>query len=353
MGSVYSPLKVFTFPEHAVSPAHGLRSPVHVRIKPVNACNERCWYCAYRLDELSLGSDMHLRDTIPHEKMLEIVDDLIAMNVKAVTFSGGGEPLIYAHITETVHRLAAGGIKIGMLTNGVALKGEAAAALAAHATWVRVSIDAAEGEAYARSRRVPAAFFDQVLENVRQFVGLSREATIGFSFIVNQDNATAVRAFCELAKDLGTHHVKLSACVVSNDAIENNRYHEPIAGIVREEIAAARALESDSFHILDHYHAMPERFERPYRACPMLEYLTVIGADCTVYTCQDKAYTASGTLGSLKDRRFRDFWNSPENEALIRGWNASEACRHHCVAHAKNLLLTEFRSLEPDHALFV
>ena len=90
MGSVYSPLKVFTFPEHAVSPAHGLRSPVHVRIKPVNACNERCWYCAYRLDELSLGSDMHLRDTIPHEKMLEIVDDLIAMNVKAVTFSGGG-----------------------------------------------------------------------------------------------------------------------------------------------------------------------------------------------------------------------------------------------------------------------
>jgi wyosine [tRNA(Phe)-imidazoG37] synthetase (radical SAM superfamily) len=104
--------------------------------------------------------------------MFEIVDDLIAMGVKAVTFSGGGEPLIYQHIAQTVRRLAAGGIKVGTLTNGLALRGDVAEAFAEYATWVRVSIDAADGESYARSRSVPATIFEQVLDNVRSFVRL-------------------------------------------------------------------------------------------------------------------------------------------------------------------------------------
>jgi MoaA/NifB/PqqE/SkfB family radical SAM enzyme len=266
MGTVYSALKIFGYPEHVAALPDSLRAPVHVRIKPVNACNERCWYCAYRLDDLALGGEMDIKDKIPAHKMFEIVDDLIAMDVKAVTFSGGGEPLIYPQIAETVRRLAAGGIKIGTLTNGVALRGDVAEAFAEHATWVRVSIDAADGESYARSRRVPAAFFEQVLNNVRSFVRMNGSATIGFSFIVNRDNAAAILEFCELAKQVGAHHVKLSACVVSNNAVENNRYHEPLAAIVRENIAAARKLEGDAFQILDHYHALAERFERPYQS---------------------------------------------------------------------------------------
>jgi MoaA/NifB/PqqE/SkfB family radical SAM enzyme len=353
MGTVYSALKVFGFPEHAATPHGALRPPLHVRIKPVNACNERCWYCAYRLDDLSLGEDMELHHRIGAAKMAEIVEDLIAMGVRAVTFSGGGEPLIYPQLPETVRALAAGGVKIGCLTNGLALHGDAAAALAEHATWVRVSIDAAESEGYARSRRVPESFFGRVLDNVEAFVRASRGCTVGFSYIVNGDNAGAILDFCKLARQVGASHVKLSACVVANDAAQNNRYHEPFAAVVAEQIAAARRLENDGFAVLDHYHALPERFERPYRACPMLEYLTVIGADCSVYTCQDKAYTASGTLGSIADRRFRDFWPSPENAARVRGWNAAADCRHHCVSHAKNLLLTEFRALDPEHAAFV
>jgi MoaA/NifB/PqqE/SkfB family radical SAM enzyme len=117
MGTIYSSLKVFGYHEHASRTDGSLHAPVHVRIKPMNACNERCWYCAYRVEDLSLGSEMKVRDSIPRDKMFEIVDDLIEMDVKAVTFSGGGEPLIYPDIAATVHRLAAGGIKIGTLTN--------------------------------------------------------------------------------------------------------------------------------------------------------------------------------------------------------------------------------------------
>ena len=84
-------------------------APVHVRIKPINRCNHNCWYCAYRFDDLKLGEDMVESDVLPKDKMFEIVDDLIDMDVKAVTFSGGGEPLIYKPLPDVVEKLAAGG----------------------------------------------------------------------------------------------------------------------------------------------------------------------------------------------------------------------------------------------------
>ena len=142
MQPVYSAFKLFHYPDRLEALAAGrVPAPVHVRIKPTNVCNHACYFCAYRIDELSLGEGMNVRDRIPPEKMAEIADDLVEMGVEAVTFSGGGEPLIYPHIVDTVERLAAGGIRIGCLSNGSMLKGRVAEAFARHASWIRISID--------------------------------------------------------------------------------------------------------------------------------------------------------------------------------------------------------------------
>ena len=110
MKNVYSSSKVLRFPDRITALAAGRHAaPVHVRIKPTNACNHSCYFCAYRSDNAPPGEDMNKRDKIPRAKMAEIVDDLVAMNVRAVTFSGGGEPLIYPYLAETVVRLAEGG----------------------------------------------------------------------------------------------------------------------------------------------------------------------------------------------------------------------------------------------------
>ena len=106
---LYSNLKFLRFSDQLDSwRNNSVVAPVHVRIKPINRCNHNCWYCAYRFKDLKLGEDMDLSDVIPKEKMFEIIDDLIDMGIKAVTFSGGGEPLIYPHITEAVNRLGLG-----------------------------------------------------------------------------------------------------------------------------------------------------------------------------------------------------------------------------------------------------
>lgn len=354
MSRLYSNLKFLRFRDQLDALAQGgLAAPVHVRIKPINRCNHNCWYCAYRVDNLQLGEDIDLNDRIPTAKMFEIVEDVVAMGVRAVTFSGGGEPLLYKELPEVIRRLAAGGVKIASLTNGANLKGAMADAFAEHGTWVRVSLDAWDDESYTAARGAPPGGFTKLLENLAAFSARKSRCVLGVSLIVGKVNAPHVAAICALMKQAGVNHVKISGAVIANEREANNTYHDRIRTEVGEQISRAKALQGDGFTVLDHYHELNDLFEKDYHTCPFLQFLTVIGADCMVYTCQDKAYTRDGTLGSIADRRFRDFWFSEENRRKMRELDPSVSCRHHCVAHQKNLMLNEYLSVDTEHGVFV
>ena len=81
--------------------------------------------------------------------------------------------------------------------------------------------------------------------------------------------------------------------------------------------------------------------------------MVVIGADSKVYSCQDKAYTNEGLLGSIENQRFKEFWFSKENYNRIKSINPSVDCIHHCVEHQKNLLLHEYLAIDENHVEFV
>jgi MoaA/NifB/PqqE/SkfB family radical SAM enzyme len=354
MGNVYSNLKFLRYTDQLDAlRERSVVAPVHVRIKPYNHCNHDCWYCAYRVSSLQLGEDINLKDVMPTDKMFEIVDDVIDMGVEAVTFSGGGEPMLYKPLPDVVERLAKGGVKVASLTNGSNLKGRMAEAFAEHATWVRVSVDAWDDASYSASRKIKDGMFIKLLENIRNFVATGTKCTLGISFIVSKDNHDHVFDACSQFKDAGVHHIKLSGAVISNDLDENNLYHGEIRDSVSAEIERAKALNDDSFEIINHYHELEGRFEKDYDICPFLQFLTVIGADCQVYTCQDKAFNAAGLLGSIKDRSFKEFWFSDENREALYALNPSKSCGHHCVAHAKNLAILGLLDMDPEHASFV
>ena len=354
MGAIYTAAKMWHYPAQLAALKSGvMTAPVHIRLKPTNVCNHACYFCAYRTDDLALGGDMNLKDRLPAGKMAEIVEDIIDMGVEAVTFTGGGEPLLYPTFVETVDRLAEGGVQVAVLTNASQLKGKRAEVLARHATWVRVSIDGWDGPSYAEYRSVDEAEFDKVITNLSDFSARQSECVLGASIIVDQRNAPHIAELTRTLKQAGVAHAKISACVVSNDGAENNAYHAGFSDTVRRQIEEARALDGDGFEVIDHYHDLAERFDKDYESCPFMQFLTVIGADGKVYSCQDKAYTASGELGSIQDRSFKEFWFSEDNKAAMAALNPAQSCSHHCVAEGKNRLLHDFLDSAPAHRAFV
>jgi len=176
---------------------------------------------------------------------------------------------------------------------------------------------------------------------------------LGVRFIVDENSCKHLYDACALLKDAGVNHVKLSGVVVSNSGTENNAYHARIRDTVTAQITRATALTDERFSLINHYHDLDERFHKNYSTCPYLMFLTVIGADCKVYTCQDKAFTQSGSLGSIEDRSFRNFWFSEENHTHLFEINPAADCTHHYASHAKNLAILDLLSVDPDHGMFV
>ena len=354
MTTYYSALKFLQFQEHLTALKDGrVLAPVHIRVKPTNHCNHSCWYCAYRTDDLSLGDEMSEQDSIPAERMLALAHEFVEMGIKAVTFSGGGEPLLYKPLPDVIDILAAGGIRIAALTNGSNLKGRVADAFAKYGTWVRISLDAWDNDSYTKSRGAKAHDFSRLIENIRSFTARDTQCVLGISLIVGQDNYEHIFEICSLLKDCGVNHVKVSGAVVSNDAAGNNAYHLDIKGEVARQISKAQLLVDENFNVIDHYHDLADRFEKRYQTCPFLQFLTVIGADQYVYTCQDKSYTHAGRMGSIAERSFKDFWFSQENQQFLNTFDPSVQCGHHCVSHQKNLSIHEYLSIDSEHAYFI
>ncbi|MBI4665254.1 MAG: radical SAM protein [Nitrospinae bacterium] len=356
MGRLYTSMKIFHFGEKLESlpkESGRIMAPLHVRIKPTNVCAHNCGYCAYRTDYLQLGKDMGRRDFIPQPKMMEIIGDLADMDVKAVTFSGGGDPFYYPHLAEAVKKLAATKIKFAALTNGAKLSGELAELFSANASWIRISIDGWDEKSYAEYRGVSEDEFRKVMGNIGAFAKLNGNCYLGAVIVVDQKNAAHVYELVSRLKDAGVHSVKVSPCIMSNDGAKNNEYHRDIFEPVKEQ--AARAMEElagEGFEIYDSYHLLDDKFTKDYQWCPYLQILPVIGADQNVYSCHDKAYNLDcGLLGSIKEQSFKEMWFSDKNR--FYQINPSIHCDHHCVVNRINKQILEFIEADPDHLEFV
>lgn len=361
MNQLYSDLKIFHFSGKLSDIVKSkLSAPLHIRLKPTNRCNHSCYYCCYRNKNLYLSQLVGENDQIPFNKMKEIVADLEQMKIKAVTISGGGEPLCYPYIQETVESLLNSGIKIGLLTNGSLLQGNISKILGKKATWVRISIDAADSKLYAKTRGVSIKEFDKVCNNIYNFSKVkNKDCELGISYIVTKENHKDIFKFLKLMKKIGVNHVKISEAVVSTVRERNKRHYLPIINTVKKQVdEAISSLNSSSFRVIDKFDYFIDKvtndnYSKQYRFCPFIQYMTVIAADLNIYACQDKAYTLTGKLGSIKNGSFKGLWFSNGFKKRILGLNPSKECDHHCVQHNKNLMLLDYINANRSHLEFV
>lgn len=350
----YSNLKIFVHAQELNDIGENKRTaPIYVRIKPTNYCNHKCYYCSYADNELGLRDSVNRQDQIPWEKMQEIISDMKDMGVKAVTFSGGGEPLVYPYMVETMQKVLNAGIDLSIITNGQILK-DARAQVLADAKWVRISFDSANAETYAKVRQLPMTAFDEVCENIRKFAKIkNKNCELGINFVINHENAEQIYDMAKLVKELGVNHIKYTARV-TKDLFE---YHEPFRQKAIAQIHRAKdEMESSSFRVIDKYTGDFDSalvFHRCYDKCYINRIFAVIAADSKVYFCHDKAYVKEGVVGDLTNQSFKDLWFSEETIKRYQEFSPQKECNHHCVYDDRNELLNTFYSLDKNHINFI
>ncbi|MDP1728839.1 MAG: radical SAM protein [archaeon] len=349
----YGDLKIVHHPAKLEALRKGIiTAPIYVRIKPTNVCNHDCFYCVYESSFSGIHADMSRKDSIPKEKMMEILEDLNDLGVKSVTYSGGGEPLTYPHIIETLGKTLDYGLKLSMITNGQKLS-EERARLLADAFWVRVSADSCNSQTFHETRRRPEEWFPELVSNIENFARIKSPKTkLGINFVVNEKNHTQVYSAARFFRELGANNIKFSA--VWNPDLE--AYHRPFKESVIEQIAKAKQeINSPTFRVYSTYEKDFESTgvpDRCYDRCFYSQITPAIGADQVVYFCHNKAYDPEGALGSIRDKSFRDLWFSREAAKRLRTFNPQKGCRHQCTNDTKNALIWDIISCYGDHIDF-
>jgi MoaA/NifB/PqqE/SkfB family radical SAM enzyme len=285
--------------------------------------------------------------------MMEIVEDMKKMQVKAVTFSGGGEPLVYPYIEETMEKILEAGIDLSIITNGSLLTGRKAQILA-KAKWVRISIDSINPENYAKIRGISENAMDVLLKNIEEFAKIKdAHCELGVNFVIGQENYKEIENVAVTMKKLGVNHVKF-APLFSN---ETEEYHKDI----KDEVIAtldrlSRELNSDKFKIIDLYTSdfdHYEVFKRTYSRCPIKEFVCIIAANSKVYFCHDKAYLSNGRVCDLKEHSFYEEWNSEAVTRKFKEFDAREICKQHCVYDSRNVLINSYLDMDMNHVNFI
>jgi len=355
----YSDYKILHFGEKIKSfKTETVSAPIYVRVKPINLCNHGCFFCIYsdgfRVKDKDnhiisgMHTDIEEKDTIPTVKMFEILDDFKDMGVRAVTYSGGGEPLIHKDIVEIMQKTLDYNIDLSIITNGQRLNGDRAKVLA-NAKWVRISMDYTNSEQMVDFRNVTKKSFNIVLNNINDFSKIKKSSCdLSVNYIVHKDNFKGLYEFAKLLKESGVENIRFSPMWVPNFY----EYHSEIEDEVENELTKASELIDDSFTLNTTYHIeknSSHSTNRSYNRCFIMETIPVVGADLGIYTCHNKAYDNAGKVGTVANNRFKDMWFSDKTKRFFDNFNAKISCQHECSNDGKNKLINSLVDASVDN----
>lgn len=334
----YSNYKIAWFPEKLWAMRTGqLTAPLYVRIKPTNVCCHNCDFCVYKPSVSKMHGDANRTDSIPPAKLREIIDDLSAVEVKAVTFSGGGEPLCYPAIADSMQQVLDAGMDLSIITNGQSMNGASASVLT-KAKWIRVSMDYYNAEMMERIRHIPQPYFQVICQNMLWMSEhKSKCCDLTVNYIITKHNYQNLLEAAQLMRGLGVEILRFSPVWTPNFL----EYHKPLQDVVLMQLQEIIGAASDSFQVHHSYFITEAQTQHNGNRCYFCEIVPVIAANQKVYACHNKAYDETGCLCDLCDTPFRKAWFNALTEQRIRALNPSLHCNHQCANWIKNEIISK------------
>lgn len=303
--------------------------PVSCEIDPSNYCNHACEWC-YFVE----SRESHL-SSIPREILLRVVDELSKGGTKAITFTGGGEPLLNEATLFAIEKASACGMKTGLVTNGALLEREKSELIVKHCSFVRFSVDAGSSktfEAVHKPKNPKVDNFERIIQNLSYLVEAKKrtgkEMPIGVGFIVHPKNYEDIYLAAELFKKIGVNYFQVRPVFLSDNTLSLTEVWLKAV----EFIEKALELNNKSYQVLPIQRRFNEIMNttRGYNQCLIHNLLAVVGADSKLYLCSMFRGDERFALGDLKEESFESIWNNEQRKRVISSidLNKCPKCRY-------------------------
>ena len=307
--------------------------------------------CAYRMPDYLSNQNFNEREMLSYEKIIETLDCVVEMGVKAVQYTGGGEPLVHPRIKDIFRETFKRGLEVSLVTNGMALDEELCDILG-DAAWVRVSVDCATPDVYSFIRNVPSKMYDHTIENIKMLVKHRRKSIIGVGFVVEKENYHQIYDAAKMFKEIGVDNFRISAAFTPMGF----KYFETFLDEAKKQAKAAESFTDEKYTVFNLFNdRIVDTFEgtQNYHNCPVKDLLSYIGADYNVYTCCTLAYNDKGLIGSIKDQSFKDLWESSEKQLMFDNHDPAVRCQHPCMYKNKNEFINYCIKTDARHVNYI
>jgi len=342
------------------------KAPRQVQVILSDLCQMDCVdldgnpWCAYRMpgytsNELFVGESEvskfghnNPKRFMPTERALSLLEEMKAAGVKAVQWTGGGEPLLHKDHQEIFSKALEMGFECSLVSNGLALIHDVKVLLS-NFEWVRISIDAGTAETYSKTRTTHPGNFRKVLNNIADLAVIIRErkarTVLGIGFVVMPHNWAEIEQCVIEARAAGVANVRLSAMFSPEDEKPYTAIYDDIKALIMR----VKRHETETFKVYDLFGDRIEdlKLHNPdYDVCSKMHYCSYIGADLNTYMCCVYSYSergkVAGQAGNLANRRFDEFWASGERKQWMDAFNPKlcERCQFNPANRAMADLLT-------------
>ena len=305
-------------------------APLVVELDLTTFCNIKCPECVNRA--------LLNKDEFSKDRLFEILQDMKHSGVRNIILIGGGEPLLYPYLEETLAFCHSLGFDIGLVTNGVLL-GAHAEIINDTVKWVRISVDAATPDTYFRCKGINA--FDTVINGITKLCG-NKKPKVGFSFLIgstegNSCNIHELNDAAHLAESIGCDYFELKPMVDQQHFL--CCYNTRMLTMINEFIEKSSRLNIPVIYpkSIDHLLKGGGEQQKTYHACLIARYRTLL-TPYGVFPCPYKRGVTEKKACNIDMNR--SFWETRDRIQRIDAClDPSVDCRFFCIRNESNLLL--------------
>ena len=184
-----------------------------------------------------------------------LCEDFVSMGVRAINWTGGGEPTLNKHLKEAIEYCGKHGIKMGMFTNGTLFdKWDMFETLVEYMTWVRISIDSGTKASYNNIRRARGnQDWDKMVSNLSRLIDTNKrhgnKIDIGVGYVISPDTYREIVDFANFFKDYDVTYCQYKPEIVIREIGGQQRDLEFWTQKVNPLLKEAEEILGDKFQV--------------------------------------------------------------------------------------------------------
>jgi len=236
----------------------------HLQLSVTNKCNLTCTYCSCRDKDKSLVLSL--------ERILYILQQAKQVGCRAITITGGGEPLLHPDINDIIKECKRLDISVGLVTNGIAIS-----KLEEGVRWCRISFDS------------DRSFSSKYIKGIEAAIEKFPDTDWAFSFVATNEgrknNFGDLKKVVQFANAKDFTHIRVVADIL-----------HPNKKIIKHTRRILREIDEK---VVYQDRAKPTRGQKK---CWISLLKPVIGTDGKIYPCCGVQYAIKNTKNDFISR---------------------------------------------------